>query len=334
MNYFKQYFTVPRPFFWKPWGYSRLSIQTICVFSEGDKIGDGLFKVPLLKTLKKAFPNAKITYLALVHSAWKTILTDHAGTFMDEVYEYVDMDNLAQYGTFDVVIDLNHRAKITRKLQKIPHRYFVSNTYGGIFGSFFSLYPMKKVHRVARHMLLLRKLGVRDDEMIFDPTLPVDQKIEEEVQVAYDLSDAICLLPAAGDRRRCWSLEKYQALAQRLLAKNQKLIAFFGPQDRDMYEAFVAMFGNKISYPLQEHPLWMEDYHYTMAIGRYSSLCIGNDSGVTHIAVAGGARLIAIYGRVPPNRAAVIGREHHVLYKGSDIEMIDVEDVMNALGSL
>lgn len=333
-RYFKEFFTIPQPLFWKPLHYRRESIQTICIFSEGDKIGDALFKIPLLKTLRKAFPEAKVTYLSLIHSAWHTILKVHTKDFIDEMYEDIDMDNLPSYGKFDLIIDLNHRAKITKQIQSIPHKFFVSNTYGGMFGSFVSLYPMKKVHRVARHMLLLRKVGVTYDEMIFDPTLPISREIEEEVLSAYNFQDSIALLPAAGDRRRCWSLENYKDLAIKLLEAHKKVIVIFGPQDRDMYEDFYATFGEKLIYPLQEHPAWMEDYHYTMAIAKNLKVSIGNDSGVTHLAVAGGGRLIAIYGRIPPQRAAVIGVQHQVVYRGKDIEKIKVDDILKKLGEM
>ena len=69
--------------------------KKILVFSNGEKIGDGLIKLPLLYEIKKRFPNTKIYWMT---NEGKTVYNDRlkniASQYIDEFFEQANLQYL------------------------------------------------------------------------------------------------------------------------------------------------------------------------------------------------------------------------------------------------
>ena len=62
--------------------------KSILVFSNGEKIGDGLIKLPLLHEIKRRFPNYELIWLTNIgSSAYNDRLKNIAFQYIDKVYE-------------------------------------------------------------------------------------------------------------------------------------------------------------------------------------------------------------------------------------------------------
>ena len=63
-----------------------MNIKKILVFSNGEKIGDGLIKIPFLSEIKKRLPNTKLYWLTNDN---KTVYSDRlkniASEYIDEI---------------------------------------------------------------------------------------------------------------------------------------------------------------------------------------------------------------------------------------------------------
>ena len=64
-----------------------------------------------------------------------------------------------------------------------------------------------------------------------------------------------------------------------------------------------------------------------------SHLYLGNDSGITHLAAAAGARVVALFGASDPDVWAPRGPCVRVI-RGSTMDAIGVQDVINAVREL
>ena len=67
-------------------------MKKILVFSNGEKIGDGIIKIPLLNELKKRLPEYHITWVTnLGTTVFNNQLKNIASQYVDEIIEQVDL---------------------------------------------------------------------------------------------------------------------------------------------------------------------------------------------------------------------------------------------------
>lgn len=122
------------------------------------------------------------------------------------------------------------------------------------------------------------------------------------------------LHPFSGSRRKNWPLPRYRELAQRLACPVEWCA---GPEE-SLPEA--RRFDN-----LYELATWMAG----------SRVYVGNDSGITHVAAAAGARVVAIFGPTDPAVWAPRGPHVRILYgQHGQLETISVDEVLHAIDSL
>jgi ADP-heptose:LPS heptosyltransferase len=134
--------------------------------------------------------------------------------------------------------------------------------------------------------------------------------------------------PGSGGSRKCWSVERYFALAERLSAFGQAVLFLGGPAEspelRAMIEEFVRDRAGMAS-------LFDADLSVVAGLVAECSLYIGNDSGITHLAAAVGAPVIALFGPTDPALWAPLGADVRVVAAGT-IDAISVDAVFEACG--
>ena len=60
-------------------------MKKILIFSDGEKIGDGLIKLPFLQEIFLNFKNSKITWLAYGTTVYSTTMNKIASRYLNEV---------------------------------------------------------------------------------------------------------------------------------------------------------------------------------------------------------------------------------------------------------
>jgi ADP-heptose:LPS heptosyltransferase len=130
-------------------------------------------------------------------------------------------------------------------------------------------------------------------------------------RIAYPPStpaDFIVIHPFSGSPKKNWPLDRYQELARRLPLPVRWCA---GPEEQ---------LPNAVRYEnLYDLGYWL----------RFARLYIGNDSGITHLAAAAGAPVVAIFG--PTDPAIWAPRAHPVRVLSGPLESISVEDVLHAV---
>ncbi len=120
----------------------------------------------------------------------------------------------------------------------------------------------------------------------------------------------VVLHPGSGSRQKCWPVERFAALINRLNREMQAHVFLVsGPADGEIVEELKAKVKGKfflidrLSLPK------------LAAIIEQCDLFIGNDSGITHLAAAMGVRTVAIFGPTDPKMWGPRGERVKILYK-------------------
>jgi heptosyltransferase-2 len=102
----------------------------------------------------------------------------------------------------------------------------------------------------------------------------------------------VLVLPGSGSPRKNWPAENFALLCQRIQFRSQVLVVL-GPAEQALAPVF-----RRRSFSVVNNTELGE----LAAIAREARCFIGNDSGVSHLAAAAGARGLAIFGPTDPRR--------------------------------
>jgi ADP-heptose:LPS heptosyltransferase len=140
----------------------------------------------------------------------------------------------------------------------------------------------------------------------------------------------VIIHPGSGGRRKCWPRERYFALAERLSAAGQAILFLGGPAESPELRAQIEGFAH-------ERPDMTSVFDADLAVvaGLAAECClyIGNDSGITHLAAAAGAPVVALFGPTDPALWAPPGANVRVIPAGA-LDAISVDAVFEASGEL
>jgi len=125
--------------------------------------------------------------------------------------------------------------------------------------------------------------------------------------------------PFSGSPKKCWPLERYRALAQKL-EETMPVRWCLGPEDR-LPEAAGGFLRDAVRIDdLYELACWLAG----------ARVFIGNDSGITHLAAAVGTRVVALFGPTNPDVWAPRGPNVRVIARPA-LDQIQVDDVAVAV---
>jgi ADP-heptose:LPS heptosyltransferase len=137
----------------------------------------------------------------------------------------------------------------------------------------------------------------------------------------------IVVHPGSGGKRKCWPLERYFELAERVAEKAGAFILFLTgsaeePLVRERIEGFVR------SRTCMAH---ISDADLTVVAGLLAQgrLFVGNDSGISHLAAAVSVPVIALFGPTDPSLWAPRGPNVQII-AARTLDAISVDDVFEA----
>lgn len=312
-------------------------IKTIGVFVEKDLIGESLLKLPFLQALRKAFPETHITWIVGIGSSpYASVLKPLVKDFLNQVIEnafpkkmrwrdLIQKNNLLP--SFDMIINTENNLKKTLILKRTPHSFFVCSLHSYLYSS---LKPLNKKYKYPLHLTekLLDLVDVAAQKKIQRNSFLVSMpsSISEKVSSIFDPKlKYIGLVPGAGNRKKCWPLEYFMELSSFIRTKNFVPVWILGPQENDMYEQLSTLCPGDI-FPLQHYPSFTQSPLYTIAIAKFLTVCVSNDSGAGHLLAAGGCPIISLFGhtkaeKVHPFSSSVI------IIKSTDFGSADIRTI-------
>jgi ADP-heptose:LPS heptosyltransferase len=325
-------------------------------------IGDLIFALPALASLKAAYPAASLTLLG---SDWHAGFLEGRG-LVDDVVEVPRARAVLQHGedlesisgflsemrrrSFDVAVQIYGGGRYSNPFVKqLGAGLTVGLCAPGAEPLDLSLHYEYFQNEVHRYLEVVGLIGA--GPVTFEPRLQAQPADLAEVDsLGLDAGDRVALNPGASDPRRRWPPERFAAAGDALAGAGGRVLIVGGREDVDMAAA--------IEERMRRASVNLAGRLSLNGLAGLFSTCrlvISNDSGPLHLAAALGAPSVGIYWATNlVNAAPLTRRLHRPLISwqmqcpvcGADImkarchhevslvDEIGVEDVLSAAKSL
>jgi predicted lipopolysaccharide heptosyltransferase III len=291
-------------------------------------IGDVLLATPVFRTLRQAYPDAKLT--ALLNRGTEDVLRHHPD--LNEIFVAEKGAPAAQFQfllnlrrkRYDCVVDLTDgdRSAFMSLATGAATRvgFNAEHRWRGLLYTHVAKPSPEDAHRIEYDLATLRTLGLapRTSRPALyispDEELAAKRALDEAFGNDKRSSRLIVMQPGARYSLKVWPPERFAELADRLSRAVPCRILLGGDaRERDVAEA------------VQERTRCRP----TVVAGRFSllefgavlkqcDLFIGNDGGAMHIAAAVGTPVVALFGPTYPQRWGPRGSPSEIVYKGLD----------------
>ncbi len=283
-------------------------MKSILIFSNGEKIGDGIIKLPLLNEIKKRLVDFKIFWMTNENATvYNSLLKKISSNYIDEIYEKANLNlffwkNISsKYNLenkyFDYIFDTQKSVFRTLALKRIKHTNFISGSANGIFSS---IKVKKKITN--RRKYYLENLYDLLDLIVKDKVddnfkIPINNELENRISKFFDnRKKYVGIAPGAGEKNKIWPINKFIEVANYCEKNNCEIIFFLGPSENNLKNLLKKKFSNSIF--IEDHKLFAKfsNIEIIMASTKFLKLAIANDSGVSHMLSTNYCPLIKLFG--------------------------------------
>ena len=324
----------------------------IAVINEREGLGDGFFKLHLLRAIKRAYPDEAITWIVSESgSPYGGAMARIAAPYVAHVIGDAHLlwprdaarDRLRALPQFSMVIDHRngHRTVMTTKLL-LRTPIYQAATPGYLFCSRRPRgWPFPPRHKLAQLMTLLEAVaGAPVDGSGEIDLLP--RAIAEAIRLLPDGPRYVGMAPGASQRTRCWPLARFIALSGWIEAQGWQPVFLLGPGERDFLAPLRQALPGALFPGCAENET-LNNVELALALGRRFSAAVSHDTGTGHLFAGIGTPLVCLFGPSNPRRWAPVARtpaEKYLRiirardYGGEAIERIPIEAVTSALLAL
>lgn len=313
------------------------------------QLGDMLCSVPMLRAVRKKYPDAEITLVTKSSTGFKDIF-DNNNSPVDNVIQYeYGLENfintvktirgkrpeLAIVPSSVIFSATNHllgyysqakyRAGVRSKdfeINKIGYTLNIKSDY---------LWDSKKVHQIERNLDVIRQIGISPDENSIKLTVNSEQRrfAEEFFRKNYpDITKKVIgLHPGAAKDGNIWPPEKFASLMDQLYNRTG---AYFyiseGPADKKSVNKIEKILDQR--YPHISYAKYCGEIMNNAANINKSSLFVSNDTGIMHLASGFEIPVIGLFGPTKAYEWGPVGsNKASIQASGGNIKNIEITDV-------
>ena len=325
-------------------------MKSILVFSNGEKIGDGIIKLPLLNEIKRRLPNHQLYWMTDHGSTvYKTKLKGIANKFIYKFFEKANFNFFLsrkiskkfdlEKESFDIIFDTQKSVFRTLTLKKIKHNTFISGTASCIFSDIKlpKLIKNQKKYYLENLYDLLDLIVKMDVDKNFH--FPINQNIEEVLKKIFKKHHKYAgIAPGAGEKNKIWPINNFIEVCSYLQTKGFVLVFYLGPDEKNFQQLLKANF--KKALFLEDHELLnnYQNIEIIMASTKFLKFALSNDSGVSHMLSTNHCPLIKLFGpkdskKFTPkmNKLITISADENNSNKIEDIKISKVIDTIDSL---
>jgi ADP-heptose:LPS heptosyltransferase len=294
-------------------------------------IGDVVLATATLRALRRTFPSSHITWAV---GSWSKGVIEHHD-LLDAVLdtgaaalpvksrrELLDFVRLLRKGHFDLAVSLVRSPLMSMAvlLSGIPHRAGLDSDGRGFgYNIRAKIDPSQPKHEAEIYLQVAQKLGAdTHDTWANVPVFWLERENMRRLLLGQGVREPFIVINPAGGRNpgmvmdaKRWPPENFAALAERLSEKlGARIVLLAGPDDGALVEA--------VSAKMSQSPAILVgglSFEQIGAMVSLSTLYIGNDTGLTHLAAAAGARTVMILGPSDPTRYAPFSPKSLALWK-------------------
>ncbi|MBM3211967.1 glycosyltransferase family 9 protein, partial [Candidatus Poribacteria bacterium] len=297
-----------------------LAMERILLIRFGS-LGDVVLTTPVIRELRKKFPNAYISML--VGDRFADIVS--ANPHLNDVIpfqrgkknpqEIMRVASLLKEREFDISIDMQKkfRSSLLAYLGGVKLRIGYHQPKGFLCN--VKIPDKGNEHSIDRNLDLLKPLGIttadRQTEMFIRDE---DREYADSFFKAKGLLQSpmiLGLFPGASWRNKCWPPERFSAIGDLAIDKYKaEVIIFGGPDEMDIVDSVAKNMKNPV--------VTMKNRITILQLGAMIQKCnlfISNDTGPMHISVAFDIPTIGIFGPGNHIKFQPIGQKHTIIRK-------------------
>lgn len=283
----------------------------VAIYGNGELIGDALYKIPFARAARNAFPDARIVWLTNGASALDT----HLRPLLDGVVDDFGCNSgigaspwqllrPARIGTgieepFSVILDTQSVIWRTLAVRRISHDLFISPAADFRLSDRRPPRPYHRPPHIVDRLIDLLELatGHRPPSTARAPlAIPADLAAKAAAQLPHGPT-YVGLAPGAGQRRKCWPLERYIDLARAQAGRGRVPVFIIGPAEQEWLPAIQGAVP-EARFPEQDTAVWGSAFSplRTIALARRLQAAVANDSGISHMFGIAEIPLLVLYG--------------------------------------
>jgi ADP-heptose:LPS heptosyltransferase len=314
-------------------------MQIVGVYVGLDLVGDGLIKLPFVRALRRAFPEAELIWIAGDgRSAYAGALAPLMPGLLDRVLEETGTGAALRRALgrrLDLLIDTQAHVGTTLALRLLRPRRFVSSAAGYWLSDRRPRgeRPRRpRPRRVVDRLLGLLELATGQKP---DASGAVELPEAARAQAASLLpgeARRVALVLGAGGRHKAWPLVRHIELALALAAQGIQPVAIAGPAEADLIDEFRAAVPGA-AMPLQAIP--PAGPALTIALAARCEAGVAGDCGGGHMLAAADIKLVSLFGPTSPEKFAPWCTSNIILraqdYGADSMDAIPIAPVLAAL---
>lgn len=323
------------------------NIRNILVVRQHDQLGDMLCAVPLLRALRKNFPQAQITLVAspvnaaimLNHPCVDKVLTYNKVKWRD-VVRFIHMLRKTSYdlAVVPITVSSSLTSDLIALLSRASYRIGGSSLNGQKNPSAFcytTLVDLKWIsaphrHQTQRNLDILKPFGITTENLEHEIGLTSDEIMKAQ-KFLFELRHRNRLIvgfhPGAGKPENRWGAKQFAHIANKVFNEFQAgIVITVGPMDDEPFEEM------KNYLDCQFLALYKKPLREVAAIINELDLFVTNDTGILHVAAGTNANVLALFGPTDAMQWAPLGKKNrYIASKDGKISSISVEEVYTAI---
>lgn len=318
--------------------------ESVLVYVGLDRVGDSLLKLPFVRGLRKAFPDACITWVAGKEtSVYASTMAPVVEGLLDEVIEHAGiglhpselLKRPLNGRAFDLVIDSQKIMWASLSLWRIPHKTFISPAGRFLLSSKKPPKGYKFPKSMQRQLLdLLELASGQTFETPKNLDLHPGEAYRADAREALpDGPSYIGFAPGSGGKPKCWDLDNFIRLAADQADQDRIPVFLLGPQEPEWRDPIRAAVPEAL-FPLQKKDNGFDPL-YTIALSERMTASVSNDSGVGHMIALGGQPLVSLFGPTVPEKFMPMSKCLTLIeaknYGGREMSLIPYDAVQEAL---
>jgi ADP-heptose:LPS heptosyltransferase len=317
----------------------------IAVISERESLGDAFYKLHLLRALRRAYPQERITWIVSESdSPFRTSMARMAAPLIDTLIVNAKlrrpwvaaMKRLGDLPRFGLVLD--HRSN--NAVIAAARFLLAADVYQAATpGYFFCRYRppgMRPRHKLARLFSLLEAATGCPAEGEGEIELP-DDTLRQAAALLPPGRSYVAIAPGASGPQRYWPLDRQIKLAGWIASQGHQPVVLLGPMERGIYQQLRRALPAAL-FPGCSDTAMLSDIDLWLGLGRRMRAAVSNDTGTGHLLAAAGIPLLSLFGPTDPRVWRPVSAKGKVIwardYGGHEMARIPFEDVKAALAGM
>jgi heptosyltransferase-1 len=270
-------------------------------------LGDIVHTFPAVAGLRNSFPRAEIVWLT--HPRWANLVASSGLATEIWPVDSRDLASVRQTITkiraqrWDAAIDYQGlwKSALLPFLASVPKRIGFSSEAIREFG--VPILYTDRVHPRAKHIAEQNgELSLRAGAQTAVGPAKLQVNETDQKRVRSDLAAAgidryVVLSPGGGWRSKCWPAERFGELCRKIREElNVRCVINYGPGEETLAATVKSASGNADPFPYDGQ------LGQLMALLQGANCIVGGDTGPLHLAIALGAKAVAIFGPTNPAR--------------------------------